>query len=84
MCDLGTAPTQQESILGVLLRAMYNYILVIIHLLLRGGSTQGVIVDLVFFRFLALKGRRCEGTLQKGLLRPCKVGPKDFLTSNRY
>ena len=37
---LGTAPTQKQSILGVLLRAIYNHIINIIQLLLRGGSTQ--------------------------------------------
>ena len=37
---LGTAPTQYQSILGVLLRAIY--ILNIIQLLLSGGSTQGM------------------------------------------
>ena len=39
---LGTAPTQQQSILGVLLGVIYNQILIIIQLLLRGGSTQGL------------------------------------------
>ena len=38
----GTAPTQKQSILGVLLRAIYNHIILIIQLLLRGGSTQGL------------------------------------------
>ena len=36
---LGTAPRQEQSILGVLLRAIYNPIILIIQLLLRGGST---------------------------------------------
>ena len=42
-CDgylLGTAPTQSQSILGVLLRAIYNHIIIIIQLLLSAGSTQ--------------------------------------------
>ena len=39
---LGTAPPQQQSILGVLLRAIYNHSIIIIQLLLRGGSTQGL------------------------------------------
>ena len=38
--NLGTAPTQQQSTLGVLLSAIYNHIILIIQLLLRGGSTQ--------------------------------------------
>ena len=38
--ELGTAPTQEQSILGVLFRAIYSHIIVIIQLLLRGGSTQ--------------------------------------------
>ena len=37
---MGTAPTQLQSILGVLLRAIDNHILILIQLLLRGGSTQ--------------------------------------------
>ena len=39
---LGTAPTQYQSILGVLLRAIYNPILVIIQLLVRGGAVPSV------------------------------------------
>ena len=35
-------PHPEQSILGVLLRAIYNYIIVIIELLLRGGGTQGL------------------------------------------
>ena len=42
MFKLGTASTQEQSILGVLLRAIYNPILIIIQLLLREGSTQGL------------------------------------------
>ena len=37
---LGTAPTQEQFILGVLLRAIYNHIILIIQLLLSGGSIQ--------------------------------------------
>ena len=33
-------PSKEQSILGVLLRGIYNYIVIIIQLLLRGGSTQ--------------------------------------------
>ena len=40
---LGTAPTQ--SILGVLFRDIYNHIIIIIQLLLRGGSTQLMVKD---------------------------------------
>ena len=39
---LGTAPPQQQSILGVLLRAIYNHFMFIIQLLLSGGSTQQI------------------------------------------
>ena len=39
---LGTAPTQWQSILGVLLRAINNHITIIIQLLLRGGSTEPI------------------------------------------
>ena len=39
---LGTAPSQQQSVLGVLLRAIYNHIIIGIQLLLKGGSTEGV------------------------------------------
>ena len=43
-CGLGTALPQEQSRLGVLLRAIYTPITFIIQLLLRGGggSTQGV------------------------------------------
>ena len=37
---LGTASPQSQSILGFLLRAIYNHIIVIIQLLLWVGSTQ--------------------------------------------
>ena len=37
---LGTAPTQSQSILGVLLRAIYSHIRIMIQLLLSGGSIQ--------------------------------------------
>ena len=33
---LGTAPTQQQSILGILLRAIFHHIIILIQLLLRG------------------------------------------------
>ena len=39
---LGTAPTQSQSILRVLLRAIYSHIIIFIQLLLRGGSTEGL------------------------------------------
>ena len=39
---LGTAPTQQQSIFGVLLRAIYSHIISIIQLLLNGGSIQSL------------------------------------------
>ena len=39
---LGSAATQKQSILGVLLRAIYNHFIHIIQLLLGGGSTQGL------------------------------------------
>ena len=35
-------PGRQQSILTVLLRAIYNHIEIMIQLLLRGGSTQGL------------------------------------------
>ena len=38
--NLGYCPHQPQSILGVLLRAIYSHIVSIIQLLLRGGSTQ--------------------------------------------
>ena len=37
---LGTAPPPVTSILGLLLRAIYNHIIVIIQLLLSEGSTR--------------------------------------------
>ena len=37
---LGTAPTQEQSILGVLLRAIYNHIIIIIQLFLRGAVSN--------------------------------------------
>ena len=44
--SLGTAPTQLQSILGVLLRAIHNHIIVIIQLLLKGGSTEAIAAKL--------------------------------------
>ena len=35
---LRTAPSQKQSILGVLLRAIYNPIIILIQLLVRGGQ----------------------------------------------
>ena len=45
---LGTAPTQYQSILGVLLRARYTHIIIIIQLLVRGGQYPRFIVFLVW------------------------------------
>ena len=42
-CTLGPAPTHQESIIGVIIRALYNYIMKIIQLLMSGGSTQATL-----------------------------------------
>ena len=39
---MGTAHTQKQSILGVLLRAIYSHVIIIIQLLLGGGSIQGL------------------------------------------
>ena len=44
--DLGTVPTQYLSILGVLLRAIYNHIIIIIQLLMRGASVPATDVRL--------------------------------------
>ena len=47
-------PPQYQSILGVLIRAIYNHIIVIIQLLLRGGSTQPGALRLLWIRLRAL------------------------------
>ena len=39
-CSLGTAPTQEQSIVGVLVRALHLHITVLVQLLLGRGSTQ--------------------------------------------
>ena len=38
MYQLGTAPTRQQFILGVPLKAIYSHIIIVIQLLLRGYS----------------------------------------------
>ena len=42
---LGTAPTQRQSVIGAMLRAIYNCVMPIIQLLLSGGSTQALCRD---------------------------------------
>ena len=59
---LGTAATQQQSILGVLLRAIYSHIKTLVQLLLSGGSIQGLgfrVWDLQ--RLLLLQGLLLQG-----------------------
>ena len=37
---LGSAPAHEQSVIGVILRALYNYVRNIIQPLMSGGSTQ--------------------------------------------
>ena len=62
--SLGTAPPQYQSILGVLLRAIYNHIRFIIQLLLSGGSIQEIQLILGESREMSGFGATLNGNIR--------------------